>query len=233
MQRRKGQFASRNSEKSTTMDARLDFGNEEKEQDTLWVLCYSRFRSDSLIPYVISMWHNLLQFCIYQIILLFTCLLLWLDNGIPEFSLDFPFSNFAKLRASTVRIGGMLFVFFLRLWSCLFVSIRNSLVIPRVFCVSCTHCGTSSKTTPMMRRGPAGPRTLCNACGLFRVNKVTLFSAAAYPCFFHLCSLIQLDLNSFVFTISFCHQNNFRMTLPVCWCMILLMERISSLALSK
>ncbi|CAA2982251.1 Hypothetical predicted protein [Olea europaea subsp. europaea] len=70
MQRRKGQFASRNSEKSTTMDARLDFGNEEKEQDTL-----------------------------------------------------------------------------------------------------CTHCGTSSKTTPMMRRGPAGPRTLCNACGLFWVNK--------------------------------------------------------------
>ncbi|KAL3504885.1 hypothetical protein ACH5RR_034726 [Cinchona calisaya] len=36
---------------------------------------------------------------------------------------------------------------------------------------SCTHCGTSSKSTPMMRRGPAGPRTLCNACGLFWANK--------------------------------------------------------------
>ncbi|CAI9777740.1 unnamed protein product [Fraxinus pennsylvanica] len=72
MQRRKGQFASRNSEKST-MDAAQDFGNEEKEQDTL-----------------------------------------------------------------------------------------------------CTHCGTSSKATPMMRRGPAGPRTLCNACGLFWVNKGTM-----------------------------------------------------------
>ncbi|CAI9116121.1 OLC1v1017194C1 [Oldenlandia corymbosa var. corymbosa] len=36
----------------------------------------------------------------------------------------------------------------------------------------CTNCGTSSKSTPMMRRGPAGPRTLCNACGLFWANKV-------------------------------------------------------------
>ncbi|KAL9995510.1 putative transcription factor C2C2-GATA family [Helianthus debilis subsp. tardiflorus] len=27
------------------------------------------------------------------------------------------------------------------------------------------HCGISSKSTPMMRRGPSGPRTLCNACG--------------------------------------------------------------------
>ncbi|XP_059636462.1 GATA transcription factor 25-like isoform X2 [Cornus florida] len=38
----------------------------------------------------------------------------------------------------------------------------------------CTHCGTSSKSTPMMRRGPAGPRTLCNACGLFWANKGSL-----------------------------------------------------------
>ncbi|XP_022861487.1 GATA transcription factor 25-like isoform X2 [Olea europaea var. sylvestris] len=73
MQRRKGQFTSRNSEKSITMDATRESGKEEKEQDTL-----------------------------------------------------------------------------------------------------CTHCGTSSKTTPMMRRGPAGPRTLCNACGLFWVNKGTM-----------------------------------------------------------
>lgn len=36
---------------------------------------------------------------------------------------------------------------------------------------SCTHCGISSKSTPMMRRGPAGPRTLCNACGLKWANK--------------------------------------------------------------
>ncbi|OUZ99754.1 zinc finger protein [Macleaya cordata] len=38
----------------------------------------------------------------------------------------------------------------------------------------CTHCGTSSKSTPMMRRGPTGPRTLCNACGLMWANKGTL-----------------------------------------------------------
>ncbi|KAK8698807.1 hypothetical protein V6N13_114914 [Hibiscus sabdariffa] len=31
---------------------------------------------------------------------------------------------------------------------------------------------TLSKKTPMMRRGPAGPRTLCNACGLKWANKV-------------------------------------------------------------
>ncbi|XP_055834863.1 GATA transcription factor 25-like isoform X1 [Solanum dulcamara] len=35
----------------------------------------------------------------------------------------------------------------------------------------CTHCGTSSKATPMMRRGPDGPRSLCNACGLTWANK--------------------------------------------------------------
>ncbi|KAI7741687.1 hypothetical protein M8C21_007228 [Ambrosia artemisiifolia] len=36
---------------------------------------------------------------------------------------------------------------------------------------TCVHCGTLSKDTPMMRRGPAGPRTLCNACGLFWANR--------------------------------------------------------------
>ncbi|CAK7323720.1 unnamed protein product [Dovyalis caffra] len=38
----------------------------------------------------------------------------------------------------------------------------------------CRHCGTSEKSTPMMRRGPEGPRTLCNACGLMWANKGTL-----------------------------------------------------------
>jgi hypothetical protein len=38
----------------------------------------------------------------------------------------------------------------------------------------CTHCGVSEKDTPAMRRGPAGPRTLCNACGLMWANKGTL-----------------------------------------------------------
>ncbi|CAN6451113.1 unnamed protein product [Victoria cruziana] len=39
---------------------------------------------------------------------------------------------------------------------------------------ACRHCGISEKATPMMRRGPAGPRTLCNACGLMWANKGTL-----------------------------------------------------------
>ncbi|KAJ1294030.1 hypothetical protein BS78_01G115100 [Paspalum vaginatum] len=38
----------------------------------------------------------------------------------------------------------------------------------------CQNCGTSEKMTPAMRRGPAGPRTLCNACGLMWANKGTL-----------------------------------------------------------
>nr|KJB14701.1 hypothetical protein B456_002G138300 [Gossypium raimondii] len=37
---------------------------------------------------------------------------------------------------------------------------------------SCQHCGVSENNTPAMRRGPAGPRTLCNACGLMWANKV-------------------------------------------------------------
>ncbi|KAM0874653.1 hypothetical protein ACQ4PT_037331 [Festuca glaucescens] len=32
--------------------------------------------------------------------------------------------------------------------------------------------------TPAMRRGPAGPRTLCNACGLMWANKGTLRSCS-------------------------------------------------------
>ncbi|XP_065871224.1 GATA transcription factor 19-like isoform X2 [Euphorbia lathyris] len=39
---------------------------------------------------------------------------------------------------------------------------------------SCRHCGINEKATPAMRRGPAGPRTLCNACGLMWANKGTL-----------------------------------------------------------
>lgn len=38
----------------------------------------------------------------------------------------------------------------------------------------CQHCGVSENSTPAMRRGPEGPRTLCNACGLMWANKGTL-----------------------------------------------------------
>ncbi|XP_028076068.1 GATA transcription factor 28-like [Camellia sinensis] len=46
---------------------------------------------------------------------------------------------------------------------------------------SCTHCGISSKSTPMMRRGPTGPRTLCNACGLKWANKGVLRDLSKVP----------------------------------------------------
>eukprot|EP00268_Persea_americana_P037253 TRINITY_DN36914_c0_g1_i1.p1 TRINITY_DN36914_c0_g1~~TRINITY_DN36914_c0_g1_i1.p1 ORF type:complete len:354 (-),score=64.35 TRINITY_DN36914_c0_g1_i1:690-1751(-) len=38
----------------------------------------------------------------------------------------------------------------------------------------CQHCGTSLAFTPMTRRGPSGPVTLCNACGLTWANKGTM-----------------------------------------------------------
>ncbi|KAK4479224.1 hypothetical protein RD792_014735 [Penstemon davidsonii] len=47
----------------------------------------------------------------------------------------------------------------------------NGSQTPDIFC---QHCGISEKSTPMMRRGPEGPRTLCNACGLMWANKVLL-----------------------------------------------------------
>ncbi|CAL5327096.1 unnamed protein product [Camellia sinensis] len=36
----------------------------------------------------------------------------------------------------------------------------------------CQHCGVGENSTPAMRRGPVGPRTLCKACGLMWANKV-------------------------------------------------------------
>ncbi|XP_010320222.2 GATA transcription factor 19-like isoform X1 [Solanum lycopersicum] len=47
---------------------------------------------------------------------------------------------------------------------------QHSLTIPG----KCHHCGVSENCTPAMRRGPDGPRTLCNACGLKWANKGTL-----------------------------------------------------------
>ncbi|XP_028776848.1 GATA transcription factor 28 [Neltuma alba] len=47
--------------------------------------------------------------------------------------------------------------------------------------VVCRHCGISEKCTPMMRRGPEGPRTLCNACGLMWANKGTLRDLTKTP----------------------------------------------------
>ncbi|CAG8520111.1 13777_t:CDS:2 [Acaulospora morrowiae] len=35
----------------------------------------------------------------------------------------------------------------------------------------CLHCGIDGHTTPLVRRGPDGGKTLCNACGLVWLNK--------------------------------------------------------------
>jgi len=45
----------------------------------------------------------------------------------------------------------------------------------------CHHCGTNATATPMMRRGPDGPRTLCNACGLMWANKGLLRDVTKSP----------------------------------------------------
>ncbi|GJM97554.1 hypothetical protein PR202_ga14489 [Eleusine coracana subsp. coracana] len=45
----------------------------------------------------------------------------------------------------------------------------------------CHHCGISAAATPMMRRGPDGPRTLCNACGLMWANKGLLRDLSKSP----------------------------------------------------
>ncbi|CAO2144496.1 unnamed protein product [Urochloa humidicola] len=45
----------------------------------------------------------------------------------------------------------------------------------------CANCGESSEATPMMRRGPNGCRTFCNACGLMwaKTNKIRRHTSPA------------------------------------------------------
>ncbi|TKY64671.1 GATA transcription factor 28 [Spatholobus suberectus] len=63
--------------------------------------------------------------------------------------------------------------------------------------IVCRHCGISEKCTPMMRRGPEGPRTLCNACGLMWANKGTLRDLSrAAPLSGHNSSLIKNESKS-------------------------------------
>ncbi|KAI3987878.1 hypothetical protein MKX01_020992 [Papaver californicum] len=45
----------------------------------------------------------------------------------------------------------------------------------------CTHCGTSSKSKPMLRQNPACPRTLCNVCELTWTNKMMQTKTTLYP----------------------------------------------------
>ncbi|CAD6217125.1 unnamed protein product [Miscanthus lutarioriparius] len=48
--------------------------------------------------------------------------------------------------------------------------------------VRCLRCGISGNATPHMRRGPDGPRTLCNACGIaYRKGKMRRMIEAEPP----------------------------------------------------
>lgn len=53
-------------------------------------------------------------------------------------------------------------------------SLVGSTLGPETDIRKCQHCGVCENDTPAMRRGPDGPRTLCNACGLMWANKGTL-----------------------------------------------------------
>ncbi|KAF8673526.1 hypothetical protein HU200_048609 [Digitaria exilis] len=45
----------------------------------------------------------------------------------------------------------------------------------------CANCGESSEATPMMRQGPNGYRTFCNACGLMWAKTVSAIGASLRP----------------------------------------------------
>ncbi|KAI3945978.1 hypothetical protein MKX01_024734 [Papaver californicum] len=51
---------------------------------------------------------------------------------------------------------------------------QNDRSPPKIARCKCQHCGIDETSTPAMRRGPAGPRSLCNACGLMWASKGTL-----------------------------------------------------------
>uniref|UniRef100_A0A453B3P3 GATA-type domain-containing protein n=1 Tax=Aegilops tauschii subsp. strangulata TaxID=200361 RepID=A0A453B3P3_AEGTS len=49
-------------------------------------------------------------------------------------------------------------------FSCMFA--LNIILTTFCYLTRCLRCGISGNATPHMRRGPDGPRTLCNACGI-------------------------------------------------------------------
>ncbi|KAL4311077.1 hypothetical protein GQ457_01G011130 [Hibiscus cannabinus] len=59
-------------------------------------------------------------------------------------------------------------------WDSSQIGFQDGTPRPETVVRRCQHCGVSENNTPAMRRGPAGPRSLCNACGLVWANKGTL-----------------------------------------------------------
>ncbi|MBA0838600.1 hypothetical protein Goarm_004407 [Gossypium armourianum] len=72
--------------------------------------------------------------------------------------------QFASLKESTSTSS----------WDSSQTDLQDGTPRPKTVVRRCQHCGVSENNTPAMRRGPAGPRTLCNACGLMWANKGTL-----------------------------------------------------------
>ncbi|XP_021285121.1 GATA transcription factor 24-like isoform X1 [Herrania umbratica] len=72
--------------------------------------------------------------------------------------------QFASLKESTSASS----------WDSSQTGVQDGTPHPETVVRRCQHCGVSENNTPAMRRGPAGPRTLCNACGLMWANKGTL-----------------------------------------------------------
>ncbi|PON89824.1 GATA transcription factor [Trema orientale] len=72
--------------------------------------------------------------------------------------------QFASLKESSGTSG----------WDSSQSGLQDGINRPETVLRRCQHCGVSEQNTPAMRRGPAGPRTLCNACGLMWANKGTL-----------------------------------------------------------
>lgn len=95
-----------------------------------------------------------------------------------------------------------------------FGSSRNlTVMFSWYFCGSCRHCGVSEKSTPMMRRGPEGPRTLCNACGLMWANKVNMGTCWCLLCWFHLLLLSITHVTSWIV----CIGNFLESFVDSCW----------------
>ncbi|KAK6245790.1 hypothetical protein SCA6_008880 [Theobroma cacao] len=76
--------------------------------------------------------------------------------------------QFASLKESTSTSS----------WDSSQTGVQDGTPHPETVVRRCQHCGVSENNTPAMRRGPAGPRTLCNACGLMWANKNSLWNVA-------------------------------------------------------
>ena len=153
MQRNKGQFTSKKSEGAYGWGNSQESGQDDNSLETLWVfvlIVEPHIFKNNWSFRSFDRWDSL-SFC-------------------SSHHLSPSFFFHGCVAYICFLIGLMLLWFTFNYDFCLFFTIvRWSVYLSR-----CTHCGISSKSTPMMRRGPSGPRSLCNACGLFWANRVSI-----------------------------------------------------------